>query len=134
MNLINTLADAAKSLSGSLNRYRLDVQGCDAYLDVESFNGQENVSSGYRYKIDFTSSDKDISVQTVLNRSTTLTMQTAGALIPGISVPQVQKVIHGVVTHFTRLSGSADEAHYQITLEPFFLRLAGRIRFVSGEI
>ncbi len=128
MNIINTLADAAKSLSGGLNRYRLSVQGCDAYLDVESFSGQEGVSSGYRYKIDFTSADKDISAQVMLNRSTTLTMQTGGALLPGFSTAQVQKVVHGVVTHFTRLSGSADEAHYQITLEPFFALLGNQKR------
>jgi len=128
MNIINTLADAAKSLSGGLNRYRLSVQGCDAYLDVESFSGREGVSSGYRYKIDFTSADKDISAQVMLNRSTTLTMQTGGALLPGFSTAQVQKVVHGVVTHFTRLSGSADEAHYQITLEPFFALLGNQKR------
>jgi len=128
MNIINTLADAAKSLSGGLNRYRLSVQGCDAYLDVESFSGREGVSSGYRYKIDFTSADKDISAQVMLNRSTTLTMQTGGALLPVFSTAQVQKVVHGVVTHFTRLSGSADEAHYQITLEPFFALLGNQKR------
>ncbi|CNI50157.1 Rhs element Vgr protein [Yersinia rohdei] len=128
MNLINTLSDAAKSLSGSLNRYRLDVKGCDAYLDVESFSGQEGVSSGYRYKIDFTSADKDINAQAMLNRSTTLTMQTSGALIPNLAVSQVQKIVHGVVTNFTRLSGSVDEAHYQITIEPFFALLGNQKR------
>lgn len=128
MNIINTLSDAAKSLSGSLNRYRLDVKGCDAYLDVESFSGQEGVSSGYRYKIDFTSVDKDINAQAMLSRSTTLTMQTVGTLMPGFSMPQVQKVVHGVVTNFTRLSGSADEAHYQITIEPFFALLGNQKR------
>lgn len=128
MSITNILADAAKSLSGSLNRYRLDVQDCDAYLDVESFSGQEGVSSGYRYRIDFTSTDKDISAQAMLRRSTTLTMQTVGDLIPGISATQVQKVVHGVVTNFTRLSGSVDEAHYQITLEPFFALLGNQKR------
>ncbi|OWF79661.1 type IV secretion protein Rhs [Yersinia rohdei] len=128
MNLINTLSDAAKSLSGSLNRYRLDVKGCDAYLDVESFSGQEGVSSGYRYKIDFTSADKDINAQAMLNRSTTLTMQTSGALIPNLAASQVQKIVHGVVTNFTRLSGSVDEAHYQITIEPFFALLGNQKR------
>jgi len=128
MNIIETLTDAANSLSASLNRYRLDVQGCDAYLDVESFTGQEGVSSGYRYKIDFTSANKDIDAKKMLRRSTTLTMQTAGALVPGMTMPQVQKIVHGVVTHFTRLSGSVDEAHYQITVEPFFALLDNQKR------
>lgn len=123
MNITDTLSDAKKSISASLNRYHLDVQGCEACLDVESFSGQEFVSSGYRYKIDFTSANQDISQQAMLNRSTTLIMQTAGALMAGLSAAQVQKVVHGVVTNFTRVSGSTDEAHYQITIEPFFALL-----------
>jgi len=123
MNITDTLCDAKKSISASLNRYHLDVQGCEECLDVESFSGQEFVSSGYRYKIDFTSANQDISQQAMLNRSTTLIMQTAGALMPGLSATQVQKLVHGVVTKFTRVSGSADEAHYQITIEPFFALL-----------
>ena len=128
MNIIDTLTDTANSLSGSLNRYRLDVQSCDVYLDVESFTGQEEISYGYRYKIDFTCANKDIDAKTMLRRSTTLTMQTAGALVPGMTMPHVQKVVHGVVTHFTRLTGSADEAHYQITVEPFFALLGNQKR------
>lgn len=128
MNIIDTLTDTANSLSGSLNRYRLDVQSCDVYLDVESFTGQEEISYGYRYKIDFTCANKDIDAKTMLRRSTTLTMQTAGVLVPGMSMPHVQKVVHGVVTHFTRLTGSADEAHYQITVEPFFALLGNQKR------
>lgn len=123
MNITDTLCDAKKSISASLNRYHLDVQGCEECLDVESFSGQEFVSSGYRYKIDFTSANQDISQQAMLNRSTTLIMQTAGALMPSLSATQVQKLVHGVVTKFTRVSGSADEAHYQITIEPFFALL-----------
>jgi type VI secretion system secreted protein VgrG len=123
MNITDTLCDAKKSISASLNRYHLDVQGCEECLDVESFSGQEFVSSGYRYKIDFTSANQDISQQAMLNRSSTLIMQTAGALMPGLSATQVQKLVHGVVTKFTRVSGSADEAHYQITIEPFFALL-----------
>ncbi len=128
MNIIDTLTDTVNSLSGSLNRYRLDVQSCDVYLDVESFTGQEEISYGYRYKIDFTCANKDIDAKTMLRRSTTLTMQTAGALVPGMTMPHVQKVVHGVVTHFTRLTGSADEAHYQITVEPFFALLGNQKR------
>lgn len=128
MNIPNTLSDAEKSVSASLNRYHLNVQGCEEYLDVESFSGQEFVSSGYRYKIDFTSANQDIRPQAMLNRSTTLRMQTAGAIMPGLSAAQVQKVIHGVVTNFTRVSGSADEAHYQITVEPFFALLGKQKR------
>ncbi|MEB0189675.1 contractile injection system protein, VgrG/Pvc8 family, partial [Pseudomonas sp. Bout1] len=33
------------------------------------------------------------------------------------------RTLHGVVTGFKRLSGSADEARYEITLEPHFALL-----------
>ncbi|MNF46501.1 Phage-related baseplate assembly protein [compost metagenome] len=45
----------------------------------------------------------------------------------GLSVPPVKplRVLNGVITGFKRLSGSADEARYEITLEPH-LALLGR--------
>ncbi|MBU5233967.1 contractile injection system protein, VgrG/Pvc8 family, partial [Vibrio cholerae] len=45
----------------------------------------------------------------------------------GIEVPPVKplRTLHGVVTGFKRLSGSLDEARYEITLEPR-LALLGR--------
>lgn len=39
-----------------------------------------------------------------------------------------QKLIHGVVTDFRRISGSADQAIYQITLEPFLALLSKQFR------
>ncbi|MEN3752179.1 phage late control D family protein [Mangrovibacter sp. SLW1] len=37
-------------------------------------------------------------------------------------------MVHGVITHFTRTGGSADEAKYSIVLEPFIALLANQFR------
>ena len=39
-----------------------------------------------------------------------------------------QKVVHGVVTHFKRISGSRDQATYQIIIEPFLSLLRKQFR------
>lgn len=129
MSNLTTLNNLAENLMSGLNRYRLEVQGCDAALDVESFTAREQFSDVYRYQIKYTSSAKDIAPQQMLRKGATLTMQTLGENVFGLATPpQVQKVVHGIVTGFQRLSGSVDEALYQITLEPFFTLLGNQKR------
>ncbi|MBD2802137.1 type VI secretion system tip protein VgrG [Xenorhabdus sp. M] len=111
----------SKALLDSLNRYQLQVQGCDTELDVESFTGREAMSDTYRYRILFTSADQDIPPQQMLRRSTALTYRTPGKTEFGTRLPpEIRRVVHGVVTDFKRLGGSRDEALYQIILEPKF--------------
>ncbi|WP_431221848.1 type VI secretion system Vgr family protein [Serratia sp. L9] len=129
MSNLTTLNNLAENLMSGLNRYRLEVQGCDAALDVESFTAREQLSDVYRYQIKYTSATKDIAPQQMLRKGATLTMQTLGEHVFGLATPpQVQKVVHGIVTGFQRLSGSVDEALYQITLEPFFTLLGNQKR------
>lgn len=129
MSTLTTLNNVAEKLMSGLNRYRLEVQGCDAVLDVESFTAREQFSDVYRYQIQYTSAAKDIGAQQMLRKGATLTMQTLGENLFGLTTPaQVQKVVHGIVTGFQRLSGSVDEALYQITLEPFFTLLGNQQR------
>src|SRR5690606_13972797 len=122
MNLIEI---ANQTLSGAtLNRYSLNVQGCDTHLDVESFSGQERLSECYRYRISFTSSAQDLQPQQLLRRSATLSF--IGTLMPLqqlAGVKQPEKIVHGIITDFKRLSGSLDQAEYQLTIEPFFALL-----------
>ncbi|WP_337261587.1 MULTISPECIES: type VI secretion system Vgr family protein [unclassified Serratia (in: enterobacteria)] len=126
---MSTLTTTINNVMSGLNRYRLAVQGCDAPLDVESFTAREQFSATYRYQIRFTSRNQDISLQQMLRRGTTFQMQTLGDTVFGVvTPPTVQKVVHGVVTDFRRLSGSLDEALYQITLEPFFALLDNQTR------
>jgi type VI secretion system secreted protein VgrG len=106
-----------------LNRYRLDIFSCMSPLDVEEFSGKEMLSELYYYNVIFTSTDKNIDARQVLRQPATLTMG-AGKLQNLIE----QKVVHGIITDFRRLSGSADETRYQIVLEPFLALLDKQFR------
>ncbi|WP_395304351.1 type VI secretion system Vgr family protein [Enterobacter sp. ECC-019] len=124
MSLTDTLKNTLSALTeDGLNRYRLDIPSCTASLDVEEFNGNECMSELYTYTIIFTSSDQNISSAQLLTKPATLTMGT-GPLM-GLTG---QKVVHGVVTHFKRISGSRDQATYQIIIEPFLSLLHKQFR------
>lgn len=124
MSLTDTLKTPLSALTeGGLNRYRLDIPSCTADIDVENFSGKEFMSELYYYQIVFTSSDQNINSTQLLTRPATLTMGT-GPLIELTG----QKVVHGVVTHFKRISGSRDQATYQIIIEPFLALLRRQFR------
>ena len=124
MSLTDTLKNALSALTeGGLNRYRLDIPSCTADIDVENFSGKEFMSELYYYQIVFTSSDQHINSAQLLTKPATLTMGT-GPLM-GLTG---QKVVHGVVTHFKRISGSRDQATYQIIIEPFLSLLRKQFR------
>lgn len=111
MSLTDTLS---KTISASLNRYHLIIPSCPSPLDVEHFSGREEMSQTYYYIINFTSTDNDLDAGLLLRKSATLTMGTGG-----LKGQVNQKVVHGVITDFRRISGSADQAKYQVILEPF---------------
>ncbi|EKY3200083.1 type VI secretion system tip protein VgrG [Cronobacter turicensis] len=124
MSQTDTLKNTLYALTGSgLNRYRLDIPSCPSLLDVEDFSGFEAMSQLYHYDIRFTSSDLNIDATQLLSKPATLTMG-AGPLT-GLAE---QKVVHGVVTHFKRISGSRDQATYQIIIEPFLALLGNQFR------
>ncbi|MTC21939.1 MULTISPECIES: type VI secretion system Vgr family protein [unclassified Providencia] len=124
-----SLLDTAKNLLQGQNRYRLEVQGCSDLLDVEHFTGREAASDTYRYQITFTCSAQDLSAQQLLRRNASLTFSAPINNLMGLSTqPSIAKRVHGVVTDFRRLSGSADEARYQLVIEPFFALLRHQIR------
>lgn len=111
MSLTDTLS---KTISASLNRYHLIIPSCPSPLDVEHFSGREEMSQTYYYIINFTSTDNDLDAGLMLRKSATFTMGTGG-----LKEQVSQKVVHGVITDFRRISGSADQAKYQVILEPF---------------
>ncbi|ROP48476.1 type VI secretion system secreted protein VgrG, partial [Enterobacter sp. BIGb0383] len=124
MNLTDTLQKAVSAVTGTgLNRYRLDIPSCTASLDVEEFSGKESMSELYHYTILFTSPERNISSAQLLSKPATLTMG-----IGPLMVLDGQKVVHGVVTHFKRISGSADQVTYQIIIEPFLALLRHQFR------
>ncbi|EPL9571635.1 type VI secretion system Vgr family protein, partial [Providencia rettgeri] len=120
--------EIAEALLPGQNRYQLDVQGYQGLLDVEHFTGDEAVSDTYRYEITFTSTDKDLQPEQLLRRYTTLTFNAPATTMLGMPTRTVTKRVHGTVTDFQRLSGSADEARYQLVIEPFFALLRHQFR------
>lgn len=111
MSLTDTRSDI---ISATQNRYRLIIPSCPSPLDVEHFSGREEMSQTYYYIINFTSTDNDLDAGLLLRKSATFTMGTGG-----LKEQVSQKVVHGVITDFRRISGSADQAKYQVILEPF---------------
>jgi type VI secretion system secreted protein VgrG len=120
MNLTEAMQNV---VSGSLNRYRLDIPSCASALDVEHFSGREALSEPYRYDIVFTSPDRDIEARQMLNQPATLTLGSGPLqrLFAG-------RRVHGVVTRFQRIGSSADQSVYQIALEPFLSLLDRQFR------
>ncbi|WP_145542180.1 type VI secretion system Vgr family protein [Yersinia alsatica] len=124
MSIIDTLQNTLSAITKTtLNRYRLDIPSCQSPLDVEDFVGTEAMSELYCYTVHFTSTDKDIEASQLLRKPASLTMGTG--LLQNFSE---QKVVHGVVTSFERISGSKDQAVYQITLSPFLALLRNQFR------
>lgn len=124
MNLTDTLQNAlSKITQTTLNRYRLDIPSYLSPLDVEDFSGSEGLSQMYHYDILFTSMDKDIDATQLLSKPASLTMGTG--VLQSLTD---QKVVHGVITDFRRISGSADQVKYLITLEPFLALLGNQFR------
>lgn len=102
----------------SHNHHLLAVKGCEAELDVLAFEGQEALSRPFSYRIEFTSAEHAISKEMMLMKPGALTLQAPVDQGFGIKLQQPVRVIQGVVTGFERLSTSADETHYALTLQP----------------
>ncbi|EOV9023221.1 type VI secretion system Vgr family protein, partial [Cronobacter turicensis] len=124
MGLTDTLQKITSTAFGtSLNRYSLNIPSCTADIDVEDFCGSEAMSALYSYTINFTSADKNIDARQMLSKPATLTMGGGNLL-----ALDERKVVHGVVTHFKRISGSRDQTTYQIIIEPFLALLGNQFR------
>ncbi|HID8900263.1 TPA: type VI secretion system Vgr family protein [Enterobacter hormaechei] len=100
------------------NHNLLVVKGCESALDVLAFEGDEALSTPFRYRTEFTSSDHTISKEMMLMKAASLTLQAPVDQGYGIKIQQPVRVIQGVVTGFARLGTSKDETRYAVTLEP----------------
>ncbi|EKT58119.1 DUF2345 domain-containing protein [Providencia burhodogranariea] len=124
-----SLMDTAKQFVYSHNRYHLKIQDCHEELDVEHFIGREAVSETYRYQITFTSPQRNLQPQQFLRRNAHFSFSSPTTPLAALaSLPEPQKQIHGVITDFKRISGSADEAQYHVVIEPFVALLRHQIR------
>ncbi|UTJ49663.1 type VI secretion system tip protein VgrG [Atlantibacter subterranea] len=104
----------------TLNRYLLYFPRSKSVLpDVHSFIGEEELSKPYRYTIRFTSPTSNIAVNNILNQMAEFILRAPNPKAgwqnqdPWLPVRQ----INGVITSFSRLKSSADEALYECVLE-----------------
>ncbi len=111
------------------SRHKLKVRCVDAELDILAFEGDEYLSQPFKYLIEFTSSQHDISAEQLLGKDASFSLhpppQKQLFTFPNSPEVKALRMLFGVVSGFQRLSGSNDEARYEVTLEPR-LALLGR--------
>ncbi|ELY4665090.1 type VI secretion system tip protein VgrG [Cronobacter muytjensii] len=95
--------DNWSALSDGQTRYFLDIFDSTVKPDVLRFRGREALSEPFRWDIEFTSPQANISPEQVLMKYATFRMRGG-------------KSVHGMVTRLEWLSTSRDQSHYRLTL------------------
>jgi type VI secretion system secreted protein VgrG len=103
-------------------RHTLSVRNIEARLDVLAFEGHEHLSQPFTYRVEFTSTERDLAAETLLGQDARFSLHATPQKPPasGFSAPAVKplRTLHSVVTGFKRQSGSNDQARYELTLQP----------------
>lgn len=113
-SILSGVASQLRQAQGQ-SRYHVDVHDCPHFLDVLSFHAEESFSRPWQYNVSLTCSESDIACDTLLLKPGSFTFQTP-VFQGGPAVPE--RTIYGVVQSFRRLSTSADETRYSLTLVP----------------
>ncbi|HBC7873345.1 type VI secretion system tip protein VgrG [Escherichia coli] len=98
------------------SHHKLKIRGLKSPVDVLTFTGHEQLSSPFRYDIQFTSSDKAIAPESVLMQDGAFSL--TAPPVQGMPVQTALRTLHGVITGFKHLSSSQDEVRYEVRLEP----------------
>ena len=98
------------------SHHKLKIRGLQSPVDVLTFEGREQLSTPFRYDIQFTSSDKAIAPESVLMQDGAFSL--TAPPVQGMPVQTALRTLHGVITGFKHLSSSQDEARYEVRLEP----------------
>ncbi len=110
------------------SRHKLKVRGIDAGLDILAFSGDEFLSQPFKYLIEFTSSEHDLAAEQLLGKDASFSLHAAPQPLlfkfPDEPEAKALRTLFGVISGFQRLSGSNDEARYEVTLEPRLALLA----------
>ena len=133
MSTMEQLSDSLTSLSGHLshNNYSLSVDGSEALssISVVSIKGHERLNEPWQYQIDFTSEDKQISIASMLSQAASLTFHPNQSPLQVTQIRSLDNVaktrkLYGIITEFSLVSISEDEARYRVKLEPRMALLA----------
>ncbi|QHB33858.1 type VI secretion system tip protein VgrG [Yersinia canariae] len=113
-SILSGVASQLRQAQGQ-SRYHVKVHDCPHFLDVLSFHAEESFSRPWQYNVSLTCSESDIACDTLLLKPGSFTFQ-APVFNGGPAVPV--RTVYGVVQSFRRLSTSADETRYSLTLVP----------------
>ncbi|MBT2337751.1 MULTISPECIES: type VI secretion system Vgr family protein, partial [Pseudomonas] len=109
------------------SRHTLQVYDLDAQLDVLAFEGNEQLSRPYHYRVEFTCPERDLSPNDLLNRYACFSLHPLPPRLPrGVPKPQSKplRTFYSAVCGFKRLSSGKDETRYEVTLQPCLALLA----------
>ena len=98
------------------SHHKLKIRGLQGPVDVLTFEGREQLSTPFRYDIEFTSTDKAITPESVLMQDSAFSLTAPPG--QGMPVQTALRTLYGVITGFKLLSSSRDEARYEVRLEP----------------
>ena len=84
-------------------RYFLDINDSTVKPDVLRFRGREALSEPFKWDIEFTTPQRNISPEQVLMKYASFRMRSG-------------KNVHGIITRLEWLSTSKDQSHYRLTL------------------
>ncbi|NPM32912.1 type VI secretion system tip protein VgrG [Escherichia coli] len=98
------------------SHHKLKIRGLQSPVDVLTFEGREQLSTPFRYDIQFTSTNKAITPESVLMQDGAFSL--TAPPVQGMPVQTALRTLHGVITSFKHLSSSQDEARYEVRLEP----------------
>ncbi|MBS8311310.1 type VI secretion system tip protein VgrG [Escherichia coli] len=98
------------------SHHKLKIRGLQGPVDVLTFEGREQLSTPFRYDIEFTSTDKAITPESVLMQDSAFSL--TAPPVQGMPVQTALRTLYGVITGFKHLSSSQDEARYEVRLEP----------------
>ncbi|MCC8030523.1 MAG: type VI secretion system tip protein VgrG [Escherichia coli] len=104
------------------SHHKLKIRGLQSPVDVLTFTGREQLSTPFRYDIEFTSTDKAIEPESVLMQDGAFSL--SAPPVQGMPVQAPLRTLYGVITGFKHLSSSRDEARYEVRLEPRMALLA----------
>ncbi|BCL43737.1 type VI secretion system tip protein VgrG [Enterobacter roggenkampii] len=116
----------------SLNKYLLNISHSDLIADVESFTGEEALSTPYRYTIRFTSTTADAEAFHIVQKEASFILRANNpawsTYFPDRGKWVALRKIPGVITEISRISSSADETLYEAVLEHPLALLNARYR------
>ncbi len=123
MAVMQTIQDVLKHPSAILTQpLHLEIATLQSPISVFSFVLTEEMNTPFVADITVTSTDKHIDGAAVVGRPAIFTIEEHASIpsVPGLTEPvqHAARTVHGIVTQWTRIKTSRDEATYQLHLKP----------------